>query len=57
MAAPQVTNLASKLLAVNPKLKPEALIKIIVETAERSADGRRNLMHPMKALEAAQALR
>ena len=55
MSAPQVTNLAAKLLAVNPRLKPEALIKIIVETADRTADGRRNLMNPKKALEAAKS--
>lgn len=55
MAAPQVTNLAAKLLVVNPKLKPSELIDLIVRTAERSADGRRNLIHPKKALAAAQA--
>lgn len=53
MASPQVANLAGKLLAVNPKLKPAELIKIIVGTGERTADGRRNLMHPQKALAAA----
>lgn len=55
MASPQVANLATKLLVVNPKLKPAELIKLIVDTAERSADGRRNLIHPKKALAAAQA--
>ena len=50
MAAPQVDGLAAKLLAVNPKLTPPQLIRIIVGTAERTADGRRNLMHPRKAL-------
>ena len=53
MAAPQITNLAAKLLAVNPKLKPQDLIKLIVDTAERTPDGRRNLINPKKALEAA----
>ena len=53
MAAPQVTNLAAKLLAVNPKLKPQDVIKLIVDTAERTPDGRRNLINPAKALEAA----
>ncbi|HYE70309.1 MAG TPA: S8 family serine peptidase, partial [Aquabacterium sp.] len=43
MAAPQVANLAAKLLVVNPKLKPAELIDLIVKTAERSSDGRRNL--------------
>ena len=55
MAAPQVANLATKLLVVNPKLKPAEVIDLIVKTAERSADGRRNLIHPKKALAAAQA--
>ena len=54
MAAPQVTNLAAKLLAVNPKLTPQQLIAIIRDTAEKTADGRRNLVHPAKALAAAQ---
>lgn len=57
MAAPQVANLAAKMLALNPKLKPAELIRIIVDTAERTADGRRNLLHPKKALAAAQAPR
>jgi len=53
MASPEVTNLAGKLLAVNPKLTPSELIRIITETADRSADGRRNLVNPKKALAAA----
>ena len=53
MAAPQVANLAAKLLVANPKLKPVELIDIIVRTAERSSDGRRNLVHPKNALAAA----
>ena len=56
MAAPQVANLAAKLLAVRPRLRPEALIRLIVDTAERTPDGRRILMHPKKAMEAALAL-
>ena len=55
MASPQVANLAAKLLAVNPKLTPEQLIKIIVGTSEASADGRRHLIDPKKALAAATA--
>jgi len=55
MAAPQVANLAAKLLAVNPRLTPQALARLIVETGDRSADGRRNLMNPKKAVEAARA--
>ena len=56
MASPQVASLAAKLLAVNPKLTPPQLIKLIVETADRTADGRRNLLHPQKAVAAAKAL-
>lgn len=55
MAAPQVANLAAKLLAINPKLTPPQVIKIIVETAERTSDGRRNLINPKKAVQAASA--
>jgi subtilisin family serine protease len=54
MAAPQVTNLAAKLLAVNPKLTPVQLIAIIRDTADKTADGRRTLIHPAKALAAVQ---
>jgi Subtilase family len=53
MASPQVANLAGKILAVNPKLKPAEVIKLIVDTGERTPDGRRNLIHPKKALAAA----
>jgi subtilisin family serine protease len=55
MASPEVTNLAGKLLAVNPKLTPVELIRIISGTADRSSDGRRNLINPKKALAAAGA--
>ena len=51
MAAPQVANLAAKLLAIKPGLTPPELIRIIVETADRTADGRRNLIHPKRAVE------
>lgn len=55
MASPQVANLAAKMLTVNPTLKPPQLIELIVQTAERSDDGRRNLIHPRKAVEKAKA--
>ena len=55
MAAPQAANLAAKLLAVKPGLTPPQLIQAMVETAEATADGRRRLMHPKKALAAVQA--
>ncbi|MCO5125476.1 MAG: S8 family serine peptidase [Rhizobacter sp.] len=53
MAAPQVTGLAAKMLAVNPKLQPAVLIRIIVSTADKTPDGRRVLVNPKKALMAA----
>jgi hypothetical protein len=40
---------------VNPKLKPAEVIEIVVKTAERTADGRRILIHPAKAVAAARA--
>jgi subtilisin family serine protease len=54
MSSPQVTNLAAKILAVNPKLKPPQVIKLIRDTAEKTSDGRRTLIDPKKALAAAQ---
>jgi Subtilase family len=53
MASPQVANLAGKILAVNPALTPPQVIEIIVSTSEKTADGRRTLINPKKALEAA----
>jgi subtilisin family serine protease len=55
MAAPQATNLAAKMLAVNPKLAPTDVIAIIRSTVEKTPDGRRMLLHPAKAVEAARA--
>jgi subtilisin family serine protease len=51
MASPQVANLAAKILAVNPKLKPEEVIRIIRDTADKTPDGRRTLVNPKKALQ------
>jgi hypothetical protein len=53
MASPQVANLAGKMLAVNPKLTPQQVIAAIVATADKTADGRRTLVNPAKALAAA----
>ncbi|MGO9241919.1 MAG: S8 family peptidase [Bryobacteraceae bacterium] len=55
MASPNAANLAAKIMAVNPKLKPPEVIAIITSTANRTADGRRNLINPRKAVEMAQA--
>ncbi|HUH94935.1 MAG TPA: S8 family serine peptidase [Casimicrobiaceae bacterium] len=53
MAAPQVSNLAGKILAVDPQLKATDVIAIIRSTADTTADGRRRLINPRKAVEAA----
>ena len=53
MAAPQATNLAAKMLAVNPRLTPVQVIKLIRATVEKTSDGRRMLLHPVKAVAAA----
>ena len=53
MSAPQVTNLAAKILAVNPGLSAVEVIAIIKRTAQKTADGRRTLIHPAHALAAA----
>ena len=55
MAAPQAANLAAKMLAVNPKLAPTDVIRIIRDTVEKTPDGRRMLLHPAKAVEAARS--
>ena len=50
MASPNVANLAAKLLAAKPSLKPTDVIAIIRETADKTADGRRILINPAKAM-------
>jgi subtilisin family serine protease len=55
MASPNVANLAAKIVVVNPKLHPAEVIEIIRKTAERTPDGRRNLIDPKKAIAAATA--
>jgi cell division protein ZapA (FtsZ GTPase activity inhibitor) len=55
MSSPQVANLAAKILAVNPKLKPAEVIAIIRDTADKTADGRRVLVNPAKAVATAEA--
>jgi subtilisin family serine protease len=55
MAAPQAANLAAKMLAVNPKLAPTDVIRIIRDTVEKTPDGRRMLLHPANAVAAARS--
>ncbi|WP_438480007.1 S8 family serine peptidase [Oleiharenicola lentus] len=50
MASPNVANLAAKLLAIEPTLKVEQVIALIKLGAERSADGRINLVNPKRSV-------
>jgi subtilisin family serine protease len=50
MAAPNVANLAGKLLALDPTLSPEEVITFIRLGIEVSEDGRRFLLHPRKSI-------
>lgn len=50
MSAPNVTNLAAKLLAINPELTPEEVIELIREGIDVTEDGRRFLINPMKSV-------
>jgi subtilisin family serine protease len=54
MASPNVVNLAAKILATNPGLRPPEVIRIIRDTADTTADGRRHLINPAKAVAASQ---
>ncbi len=51
MSAPNVANLAAKLLAIDPSLSPEDVVSLIKLGATPSDDGRRNLIHPQKSIE------
>ena len=51
MAAPQVTNLAAKLLAIDPKLSPSQVIDLIRRGSDTSQDGRRHLINPKRSVE------
>jgi subtilisin family serine protease len=55
ISSPNTANLAAKIITVNPKLNPAQVIEIIRATAERTTDGRRNLINPKKAIAAATA--
>lgn len=50
MSAPNVSNLAGKLLALDPDLSPEEVIQLIRMGIEASPDGRRFLIHPRKSV-------
>jgi subtilisin family serine protease len=51
MSAPNVTNLAAKLFAIDPSLTPADVIKLIQEGIDVTEDGRRFLINPKKSVE------
>lgn len=51
MAAPNVVNLAAKLIALDPSLTPPEVISLIEEAADESEDGRRRLINPKRSVE------
>ncbi len=50
MASPNTANLAAKLLAIDPRLTPPEVIKLIVDGSTPSADGRRHNIDPKQSL-------
>lgn len=56
MASPNVANLAAKLIALDPGLSVEQVVLLIKLGAERSADGRINLINPRRSVALLQAL-
>jgi subtilisin family serine protease len=51
MASPQVANLAAKMLAVNPNLKPSEIIRLIIENTDASIEAQNiRLINPRKTL-------
>lgn len=51
MAAPNVTNLAAKLFALDPSLTPEQVIALIKDGSTRSDDGRQMLIDEKRSVE------
>jgi hypothetical protein len=51
MAAPQVTNLAAKLIAIDPKLTPTQVIALINESADPGDEPGIRLINPKKAVD------
>lgn len=50
MAAPAVVNLAAKILALSPGLKPSQVIKLMVDGATLSPDGKRRVIDPQRSV-------
>ena len=53
MAAPQVTNLAAKLLALDPSLTPTQIITVIQDSADPGDEPSIRLLNPKKAVASA----
>jgi hypothetical protein len=51
MAAPQVTNLAAKLFAIDPTISAEKAKELIISGSTPSADGRRKLIDERRSLQ------
>ncbi len=51
MAAPNVVNLAAKLIALDPSLTPPEVIALIEDAADESEDGRLRLINPKRSVE------
>jgi subtilisin family serine protease len=51
MAAPNVTNLAAKLFALDPSLTPEQVIALIKDGSTRNDDGRQMLIDEKRSVE------
>ena len=50
MASPNATNLAAKLIALDPKLTPTQVIQLMVDGATTSPDGRRHNLDPKQSV-------
>ena len=53
MASPAVTNLAAKLLAIDPALTPDKVKALILDGSTLSEDGRRKLMNEKRSIKLA----
>ena len=56
-AAPNVTNLAAKLIALDPSLTPAEVAKLIRDGCDLSADGRFRLINPKRSVQLLEARR
>ena len=50
IAAPAVTNLAAKLIALDPSLTPAQVVALVLEGASMSADGKQRVLNPKQSI-------